>query len=37
VLWRADDRAEQVSAVLRSARRLSAEDGWLLPIGEAAG
>jgi DNA-binding transcriptional LysR family regulator len=37
VLWRADDRAEHVSAFLRSARRLSAECGWLMPVGEAAG
>jgi DNA-binding transcriptional LysR family regulator len=37
VLWRADDRAEHVSAFLRSARRLSAECGWLQPVGEAAG
>jgi DNA-binding transcriptional LysR family regulator len=37
VLWRADDQAEHVSAFLRSARRMSAESGWLLPAAEAAG
>ena len=31
VLWRVDDRAEQVSAFVRSARLLSAERGWLRP------
>jgi DNA-binding transcriptional LysR family regulator len=31
VLWRVDDRAEHVSAFVRSARRLSAERGWLGP------
>lgn len=37
VLWRDGDRSEQVSAFLRSARRLSAERGWLRPVGRAAG
>jgi DNA-binding transcriptional LysR family regulator len=37
VLWRADDDGEAVSAFLRSARRLSAESGWLEPADEAAG
>jgi DNA-binding transcriptional LysR family regulator len=37
VLWRADDRTEAVSAFVRSARRLSAERGWLEPAAELSG
>lgn len=37
VLWRADDRTEPVSAFVRSARRLSAERGWLEPAPELFG
>jgi DNA-binding transcriptional LysR family regulator len=37
LLWRADDRSEQVRGVVAAARRLSRELGWLQPASQAAG
>jgi DNA-binding transcriptional LysR family regulator len=37
VLWRGDDRSEQVRAVVTGARRLSRELGWLHASGQATG
>jgi DNA-binding transcriptional LysR family regulator len=37
LLWRANDRSEQVHGVVTVARRLSQELGWLQPASQAAG
>jgi DNA-binding transcriptional LysR family regulator len=37
LLWRAEDRSEQVDWVVAAARQLSREQGWLAPASQAAG